>query len=242
MRLVFSIALTLALSLAATKAQAVLVDITALDVRGTGVFGHNPNVSGATFNGGAFPGGARAAADPIDVSLTYSNLDLDGDSTANDSVTFTLRWEKIGTDGGALASFGQGIDTGFGNLNDVQVSMLNVSGTTTDSATPIIFVGFTGAAIGAGAGAGNDVDGSAEINGTATSVFIADNGAFRFGTGALDFAPTPTVTFDNSTAVGSSVVARHYDLQFAVVPEPSAFLMLGLVASFVGYRRNRPAA
>ena len=55
------------------------------------------------------------AADPINVELTYSNLDLDGDATPNDSVSFTLT-----ATGGTNAAgdpfqriFNQGIDTGF---------------------------------------------------------------------------------------------------------------------------------
>lgn len=223
----------------AGPADAASVVIESLDVRGTGVFGigedepglyfnHETNVSGVTLNGAAVPGAARTPADPIDVQLTYSNLDLDGDSTANDAVTFTMRWMKVdfdgdGLDGGFLASWGQGIDTGFGNLNDLELSIIDVSGTTTDSGTAILFDGFIGANLGSG---GNPigVDRTAEVNGTTITFAEPTTGQFEFYQDGLDFAPTPTVTFDNSSDTdfdglgdggAGSIVARSYDLQFS---------------------------
>ena len=207
---------------ASLSASAATITIDELDVRGTGIFGHNPNVTGVVYNNdpnNSPPG--TLVSDPIDIQLTYNNLDLDGDATANDSVTFTLRASKFGGDGGALRAFGQGTDTGYGNLNDVEFSMFSVTGSTTDLGNPISFDGFTGAAIGGGVGAGNDLDASATINGNAASIFVADNGGFRFAVDAIDFAPTATVQFDNSTALnGSSIVARHFDLQFSATPAP----------------------
>ncbi len=109
MKKLIATSLGLALFAIAGNAEA-QITIDNLDVRGTGIFGsgsdnfddgtmmpdgrwqaHTTNVSGASLNGGAFPGGPRNAADPIDVALTYSNLDLDDDGTANDAVTFTMR-------------------------------------------------------------------------------------------------------------------------------------------------------
>lgn len=209
----------------ALPASSAIVTIEALDVRGNGVFGHNPNVSAVTVNGGA-PSGAAVVADPINVQLTYSNLDLDGDASANDSVTFTLTATKIGTDGGALRIFNQGIDTGFGNLNDVQITVSSVSGTTTDNGDPIQFDGFTGAAIGGGASAA--VDRNADINGTNVVLSTPGAGGFEFAIGAIDFGLTPSVTFDNSGGTTGTVVARHYDLQFSSVPEPASLALLGL--------------
>lgn len=213
-----------------------LVTITALDVRANGVFGH-PDVSGVTVNGLA-PAGT-VIADPINIAMTYSNLDLDGDSSANDAVTFTLTFTKFGTDGGNLRAFNQGVDTGFGNLNDVQVSISSVSGTTTDSGDPIVFDGFTGAAI--GAGRTGDIDTTADINGTSVNVANPDTGSFQFLIGAVDFALTPTVTFDNSSTIGGSVVGRHYDLQFSTIsaiPEPTAGLWVAVSAlGMIGRRK-----
>ncbi|MEN1677952.1 MAG: PEP-CTERM sorting domain-containing protein [Planctomycetota bacterium] len=224
----------LAVACCVSASHAAEVTITSLDVRGTGIFGH-PDVSGVTINGVAPPN--NVTADPLNITLTYSNLDLDGDSTANDSVTFTL----TAAGGGAnQRAWGQGIDTGFGNLNDVTVSVTNVSGTTTDSGNPILFDGFTGADI--GVGGNGDLDRSAEINGQAVSISSANTNAFQFLTAGVDFAPTPTVLFDNSGGTFGSVVARTYDLQFSAIPEPSAALLLGLAVSGVVARRRSLAA
>lgn len=232
-----------------------VVTIENLDVRGTGIFGvgiddtvagtyasHVPNTFGTvTLNGGALTA-ARTPADPIDIAMTYSNLDLDGDASPNDAVTFTIRWTKIGTGGGPLVSFGQGIDTGFGNLNDLEVSVINVSGTTTDFGDIIAFDGFTGA--GAGAGILGAVNRSVEINGTNVVITTpGTSGGFEFGIGLVDFALAPTVTYDNSGGVGGSIVARTYDLQFstvpAVIPEPSSLAIIGVGMVGLLVRRRR---
>lgn len=213
-----------------------------LDLRGTGVFGcgaddagagtygnHAVNASAITVNGAALPGGARTPADPIDMQMTYSNLDLDFDGSANDAVTFTVRFEKVdfggdGLDGGDLASFGQGFDTGFGNLNDLQVSVVNVTGTTTDSGSTIFFDGFSGAGI--GGGSGGDIDRTVEVNGTTVTLAVPSNGGFQFTVQTLDFTdPVATLELDNSgdtdldgMADGGfgSIVARTFDLQFSL--------------------------
>ena len=223
----------------AASSNAGTATITALDVRANGIFGHDDNVSGVQVNG-ADPG-PTVAADPINVELTYSNLDIDGDATPNDSVSFTLT-----ATGGTNAAgdpfqriFNQGIDTGFGNLNDVQLSVTDVSGMTTDLGMPIVFDGFTGAA--AGFGGNGDLISSVMINGETVSVNSPNTGAFQFLVQAIDFDATPTVTFDGSVRDGiGTVVARHYDLQFSAVPEPSCFtgLLLGCAGLFVLRRRK----
>jgi hypothetical protein len=132
----------------------------------------------------------------------------------------------------------QGSDTGFGNLNGIEFSVVNVSGTTTDSGDAIVFDGFLGAALGAGGGVAttNTVD----INGTTASVTLP-GGGFSFSTDAVDFALTPTVTFDNSSRSANSgtVVARHFDLQFSTIPEPSSLAVLGLLGGLVALRRRK---
>lgn len=220
-----------AVSLAA-GAHAATITITALDVRANGVFGH-PDVSAVTVNGNA-PAGT-VVADTIDVQMTYSNLDLDGDLSANDEVTFTLRYSADPSAGQRI--FNQGADTGFGTLDGVTVSMLSVSGVTTDLGTPIEFDGFTGAAI--GVGGGGDVDRNADINGTNVALALPDQTGFTFLVGAVDFAPTPTVLFDNSGGTIGSVVARHFDLQFSatVIPEPTSAVLMALAACGLIRRR-----
>ncbi|MEM9081595.1 MAG: PEP-CTERM sorting domain-containing protein [Verrucomicrobiota bacterium] len=221
------------------SAHAATITIDNLDVRATGVFGQGTNVSAVTINGSA-PGGT-VVADPINVQMTYSNLDLDGDSSANDSVTFTLTVSKFGTDGGSLRAFNQGFDTGFGNLNDVSVTVSSVSGTTTDSGATIVFDGFTAAE--AGFGGNGDLDSTVEINGTVVSVNSPNTGAFQFLTQGVSFAPTSTVTFDNSVRNGiGTIVARNYDLQFSTVdpiPEPSSVGLLGLASGLLFFRRRK---
>ena len=220
------------LAAVAGSALADVATITALDLRSGGAYGHNANIGAPTGNvtiNGSSADGSTVTADPIDMAITYNNLNLDGDATANDTVTFTLRWTKTGPAGGALRIFNQGVDTGFGNLNDTQISMLSVSGTTTDNGDTIVFDGFTGAAL--GAGGNGDITNSATINGTTVLIESATTGAFQFKTAAIDFAPTATVTFDNSSTTIGTIVARHYDLQFSTIPEPAT---LGLISAFGG--------
>lgn len=209
-----------------------VVSITALDVRGTGVFGHNPNVTGVTINGAA-PSGTTVA-DPLNIEMTYSNLNLDNDGTANDSVTFTLVAAGGGTN---QRAWGQGIDTGFGNLNDVTVTLTMAPQTTTDLGAPIEFDGFTGAAI--GVGGNGDLNRTAEINGLPVAVMSANTGGFQFVIDAVDFAPTASVLFDNSGGDFGAISARHYDLQFSAVPEPATALLLIVAMGLAAVRSAR---
>lgn len=238
----FLLALGITLMALTSNSNAQVI-IESLDIRSSGVFGHNDNIggtpqSGVTINGvAADAAGTAIVADPLDITLTYMNLDLDADGSANDSVTFT-----VNITGGTNAAgdpfqraFNQGIDTGFGNLNSVTASVTNVSGTTTDSGSTIFFDGFTGASVGAGGNAAG-IDRTAEINGTTVTIAVASTGAFQFFNEFVDFAaPTATVTFDNSGdtdfdglgdgGVGS-VVARSYDLQFSLT-DPGGTVVKG---------------
>ena len=235
--------LSLAIALVAIGAQSIIPEVNAgtseiiaLDVRANGIFGHDPNVSDITINGAA-PAGT-VVADPLNIALTYSNLDLDEDGTANDAVTFTLKAEKNGMEGGNLRVFNQGIDTGFGNLSDTMVTVTDVSGTTSDMGMEIVFDGFIGAAV--GFGGNGDLISSAEINGQPVNVNSPSTGAFQFVIADIDFDATPSVTFDNSVRDGiGTIVARHYDLQFSTVPEPSALVVILLgCAGLYGLRRT----
>ena len=133
-----------------------------------------------------------------------------------------------------MASFGQGFDTGFGNLNDLQVSVVDVTGTTTDSGSTIYFYGFSGAGIGAGSGA--DIDRTVEVNGETVTFAVPSVGGFQFSTMTLDFTePVATLELDNSgdtdlDGMGDggfgSIVARNYDLQFSLT-EPDTGALKG---------------
>ena len=144
-----------------------------LDVRVNGVFGHNDHVGdpgSQTVMINGMPAGADGTPmllDPIEYEITYANVDVEGDGTENDTIQFTLVAEG-GSAGvnGVQRIFGQGIDTGFGALNNVTVSVTDVSGTTTDSGLNIVFDGFWAAEVGAGTGADTALDRSVEINGT----------------------------------------------------------------------------
>ena len=196
---------------------------------------NSPNVSDLTINGAA-AGTGNVINDQIDVRFTYSNLDLDGDASANDSVTFTLRQAGTG-----LRLIDQGFDTGFGSLNGSTATVIDVVGTTTDSGDNIVFDGFIGAGLGAGGGGAVSVDRNADVNGVNIALSTTANGSFQFVQGFEDFAATSAVVFDNSGGTAGSLVARSYDLQFSTVavPEPSSLAVLGLLSGLVALRRRK---
>lgn len=227
-------------------ANAAVITIDNLDVRSGGIYGHNDHVGvpptnqpSVTINGEA-PTGISVFSNPINVQMTYSNLDLDGDSSANDAVTFTL--SAVHTAAGAenISLNNQGFNSGANTLSNLMFSVTDVSGTTTDSGKTIVFDGFTGAAIGSGAPANTDLNQSAEINGILASiVFDAVTDGYQFKTAEVNFALADTVTFDNSAGTSGTLVARTYDLQFSTVPEPATVSMLGLGALSLFVLRRR---
>lgn len=215
------------------SAYAAVDTIEFFDVRGTGIFNHDDNIGSATLNGGAFPGGARIPAEVIDIAVVYNNLDLDGDETANDTVNFTMSFTKVdfdedGNEGGFLAHWGQGIDTGFGSLQDLQVTVKDVSGTTTDSGANVVFDGFT--AVGIGSGTNGDINVSAEVNGNTVALSSADTGTFQFAVERVDLDPAAVLNIGNSMQLGAnnpSIVARNYDLQFS-----TELVSMGVIGDF----------
>ncbi len=213
------------------SASADIVSIQALDLRSTGVFGH-ANAT-ATLD--------TSVAGVVDFDIVYTMLDFDGDGSANDTATFTVRATGVGPNGASISPFNQGVHTGFGNLDGALFSVVDVSGNATDSGDAIQFDGFTGGAIAGGNfdGAGGVVDRNADINGVNFSISTAGNG---FTLNAQDFALTPTITYDNSGGTSGTIVARHHDLQFstvpvATIPEPASLALLGLVG--LGFASNR---
>ncbi|QDT69651.1 PEP-CTERM motif protein [Planctomycetes bacterium MalM25] len=190
------------------------------------------NASGELLNGAAFPG-ANVAGMTHDITLTYNNLDLDGDTTANDSVTFTINVTNPGP--GLL--FNQGLHTNWGTVEGMDVSVSGVSGVTTDGGAPIVFDGFVGAALGAGDGSGT-VDRSATINGIPYSLMASGGTGFVFVQDFQDFAPVATLQYRNSGGTQGTLVARNWDLQFSTaIPEPTTLGLLGL--GMIGFAARR---
>lgn len=201
-----------------SASHAAIAKIDNLDVRGTGIFGQGDN---AVLNSSQV-----TAGQDLFWNITYSNMDLDGDGTANDTFTFQL---DATSSSAALRGWGQGVDTGYGSLNDVNFSVSGVTGTTTDSGDTIVFDGFTRGIIAGGDGAGN-IDRSADVNGTNLTLSGNNGGAWQFVQNgyANTFAPVQVLTYTNGAGTSGSLVARAHQLQFSTVavPEPSSFAVL----------------
>lgn len=212
----------------ASVATAVPVEVT-VSPRGTGIF--NATVDNVLINGAAAPG--TVVADPVVFTFDVLDLDLDGDGSANDVASVTLTFAGGGS---AQRAWPQGVDTGFGNLNNVTATM-SVTGSTTDLGNAIVFDGFTGGDI--GVGGNGDLNRSAEINGTLVTVLSPSTGTFQFIEDGVDFAPTPSVTFTNSGGDFGAVSARNVSFQLnTVIPEPTTLGLAGF-ASLAMLRRRR---
>jgi hypothetical protein len=215
------LAIVTALVVVASMAHAGIVNINALDLRSGGVFGH-PDAT-------LISGPGAVTSNQLDFVISYANLDLDDNGSANDTVNFTVRFNGPAN----MRAWGQGIDCGYGNLNGVTTTVINVSGTTTDYGNPIVFDGFTGGAM--GVGGNGDLDRTVDINGITATVLSPTTGGFQYVIDAVDFgSPAASVVYDNpgyTTTPFGSPSARHHDLQFSAVPEPAS---LGLIASAAG--------
>ncbi|MEM0964973.1 MAG: hypothetical protein AAGJ81_02315 [Verrucomicrobiota bacterium] len=254
------ITLALAGLMVSATAHSAVVTISALDLRSGGVYGHDANVGtpwtgtpavpGTQVSGGTVlinedpPTNVNTAANPLDYFVRYSGLDLDGDSTANDTVSFTMRFDGSGASPNAM---NQGIDAGFGNLEGITISMLSVSGTTTDNGDIIVFDGFT--SINIGKGSGIPASGSVDVTGagetTQTANVSTTENTFQFVQDSIDFTgPVASILLNNSVqGAAGTMVARNYDLQFSTtpIPEANSFAFLGglIAMGCVVARRRR---
>ncbi|MEM6884323.1 MAG: PEP-CTERM sorting domain-containing protein [Verrucomicrobiota bacterium] len=249
MKLTKVLSLIVALVAMNVTASAAVVVIQSLDIRSGGVFGHDGTLgtpalqqggNGLVLIDGAAPTNANTTAGPLDVTIQYGGLDLDGDTTANDTVTFVLRYTSAGT----VTAMNQGMHVGFGNLDGLNLSLLSVSGTTTDLGDTIVFDGFTEATVAKGftglATGSVDVTGFGESAQNAV-VNTTNTGSFEFIQTAVTFAgPVSSVAFSNTVSSGGSMVLRNIDAQFSTVPEPSTFaLIMAALAGFAFLRRRK---
>ena len=226
----------------ASVASADEVTITALDLRSGGVFGH-PDGSAANIDTG---GGDGIAS----MDVTYTNLDFDGDGSANDTVTFTVQWTSPDT---GMRLFGQGADEGFGDLGETTVSILNVMGSTTDSGDSIVFDGFLGVGTASGSGSSSapaNSNRAIDVNGITSNLdFQGAGNGFVFTQDQIDFGSLASTIVTSNQGVADagragagSLVLRNYDLQFSsvtAIPEPTSLAVVGLLGSLIAIRRRK---
>lgn len=235
MKTAFCLAIAMAFS-AVNLASAGIVQFEAVDIRANGqVFG--------TFDMD-FVANSSTDGNPLAIAFTVNNQDFDGDGVGD-----TFSFDLLATSGDpndTVRTFGQGIDSGFGDLNDITVSVANVSGTTSLGET-ISFDGFFGGGFAAFEFSGTPPNRAATVNGI---LLVAPATGIGGTTQSPDFDPltTPTINFNNApvptgTELGTRVI-RTLDFQFssappAAIPEPSSLGLLGLSALGLVARRRR---
>ncbi|MGJ8725315.1 MAG: hypothetical protein ACSHYB_12215 [Roseibacillus sp.] len=204
-----------ALSACALSAQTTLT-VNDFSYRSSGVFGA-PSEGLIEIDpdaGFTAPGGGSLISD---IPLRWSGLDLNGDSTADDYINFTLR--ITGNQGTvAMSNQGIGLKSGTDSINDnlnpgeeMIIEIINPVLSPSVTAGAATFDGFTQAAIGGG-GNGPDPDPTvgqtnANINGVDVTISVNDtaqdpeSGYIYTAFPPVDFSLQPSVFFKDITTV-----------------------------------------
>ena len=182
-------------------------------------------------------------ADPVDVKMRWSGLDLDGVGGANDHVDFTLSGDAL-SGNTQFSGLGWGQGFGLGPGESLTFSIKDISASS-DTPGTITFDGFTSGAIQGSDFGDGAYDLTVDLNGNSLSAVDSVGGGSTTATYQLanNSFTSPTLVFDNVVvgADGGTATVREFDFGFSFVnvPEPSAAVMFGLAFSILMTDRRR---